>query len=140
MPLKSEPLEEPEINLTPMVDCVFLLIIFFLVGTQFEESEAHHEITLPTVTDAQPLTGLPDEIIINVTRDGGILVGREPKTMEELAVTLQQAHDRYADQRVVVRGDEETQYKAIMEVINACERVGLANINLAGRPLPEGPM
>jgi biopolymer transport protein ExbD len=139
MPLKTETPDDPGINLTPMVDVVFLLVIFFMVGTQFAETEKYHEINLPSVTDARPITGLPDEIVINVTREGTVLVGREPQTFEQLDVTLQEAHDRYADQIIVVRGDEETQYRAIMTIINACQRAGLANIKLAGRPLQEGP-
>ncbi|MCA9031200.1 MAG: biopolymer transporter ExbD, partial [Planctomycetaceae bacterium] len=70
MPLKNESAEEPSINLTPMVDVVMLLIIFFLVGTQFNKPERQYEINLPTVSDAQPLTSLPDEIIVNVSKTG----------------------------------------------------------------------
>jgi biopolymer transport protein ExbD len=139
MPLKSQALEEPEINLTPMVDCVFLLIIFFLVGTQFQENEKYHEINLPTSTSAQPLTGLPDEIIINVTRDGQILVGSELQTMEQLEVTLQQAYDRYADQRIIVRGDEESQLGTTVAILDMCARVGLTNFQLAARGATEEP-
>ncbi len=75
MPLKTETPDDPGINLTPMVDVVFLLVIFFMVGTQFAETEKYHEINLPSVTDARPITGLPDEIVINVTREGTVLVG-----------------------------------------------------------------
>ncbi|MCA9079282.1 MAG: biopolymer transporter ExbD, partial [Planctomycetaceae bacterium] len=70
MPLKTQAMEEPALNLTPMIDIVLLLVIFFLVGTQFTQAERQYEIDLPTVSDAQPLTALPDEIVVNVGRDG----------------------------------------------------------------------
>ncbi len=60
MPLKTGTVEEPKLDLTPMIDIVFLLIIFFMVGTQFTEMERQYDIKLPTVTDAKPLTNLPD--------------------------------------------------------------------------------
>ncbi len=136
MPLKSSAPEEPEINLTPMVDVVFLLIIFFMVGTQFAQSEKYQEINLPSATNARPLTGTPDEIVVNVTREGAILVGREPQSFEQLEVTLQQAHDRYADQIVVVRGDQESQWGTIHAVFDACHRIGLTP-TAAVRPIQE---
>ena len=62
MPLKTDTIEEPNLNLTPMIDIVFLLIIFFMVGTRFTEMERQYDIRLPTVSEALPLTNLPDEI------------------------------------------------------------------------------
>ena len=49
MPLKTETVEEPTLNLTPMIDIVFLLIIFFMVGTQFAQMENQYDIQLPTI-------------------------------------------------------------------------------------------
>ena len=98
MPLKMTDLEEPALNLVPMVDVVLQLVIFFMVGTQFVEQdrlrEQQYEIELPTVTDAQPLTGLPDEIVVNVAGDGQIFVGQEPRTREALETDLRDAFDK----------------------------------------------
>ena len=74
MPLRVPPEEESGMNLTPMIDVVMLLNIFFMVGSRLVEPEKQYEINLPTVTDARPLTGLPDEIIVNVKDDGTIFV------------------------------------------------------------------
>lgn len=125
MPLKTEAPDDPGINLTPMVDVVFLLVIFFMVGTQFAETEKYQEINLPSATEARPLTGMPDEIVVNITREGAILVGQEPQSFEQLEVTLQQAHERYADQNVIIRGDKEAQWGSMHAVFDACRRIGL---------------
>jgi biopolymer transport protein ExbD len=79
MPLKLEPLEDPALNLTPMVDVILNLVMFFLVTTQFSKGhqEQQYPIELPKVTAAQPLTGLPDEIIVNVSQDGTIYLGKQ---------------------------------------------------------------
>ena len=91
MPLKTQPMEEPALNLTPMIDIVLLLVIFFLVGTQFTQHERQYEIDLPTVTDAQPLTALPDEIIVNIARGGEIELNGTTMTFDELEAALRQA-------------------------------------------------
>lgn len=133
MPLKTQEMEEPALNLTPMIDIVFLLVIFFMVGTQFTEDESQFEIVLPTVSDAQPLTALPDEIVINVTSDGSIFLGSEPKTAVELETELRAAAKRYADQAVVIRGDHSGPYQHPMTVINICKRAKIKVIQLANR-------
>jgi biopolymer transport protein ExbD len=137
MPLKMTDLEEPALNLVPMVDVVLQLVIFFMVGTQFVEQdrlrEQQYEIELPTVTDAQPLTGLPDEIVVNVTGDGQIFVGQEPRTREALEMDLRDAVARYRDQTVVIRGDGEGPYQHVMTVLNLCRRTGVTNVQLASR-------
>lgn len=133
MPLKTSEVEEPALNLTPMIDIVLLLVIFFMVGTQFTDSESQFEIVLPTVSDAQPLTSLPDEIVINVTKDGSIYLGNEPKTPAELEVELREAKARYADQAVVIRGDQVGPYQHPMTVINICKRAKIKVIQLANK-------
>ncbi|MEZ5940436.1 MAG: biopolymer transporter ExbD [Planctomycetaceae bacterium] len=133
MPLKNESAEEPSINLTPMVDVVMLLIIFFLVGTQFNKPERQYEINLPTVSDAQPLTSLPDEIVVNVSKSGVLEVDGRETTVDELEVTLRAAQQRYEDQVVIIRGDAESAYQNVMTVLNLCKRTRISNVQLANR-------
>ncbi|HID23364.1 MAG TPA: biopolymer transporter ExbD, partial [Planctomycetaceae bacterium] len=112
MPLKSmESVEEPHLNLTPMIDVVFLLIIFFMVGTQFSQRERQFDIQLPTVSDAQPLTSRPDDLIVNVLKDGTIIFNRKVVTVEELERQLRAARENYPDQSVIIRGDASGQYQ-----------------------------
>lgn len=134
MPLKLEPAEEPSLNLTPMIDVVLQLVIFFLVSTEFAtdaNKERQYEIDLPQVTDARPLTDLPDELVVNVKRDGTILLGKEPRTIGQLEAELAEAAGRFADQAVVIRGDEDGPYQHVMTVLNACYRAGITNVQLA---------
>ncbi|MEI7701619.1 MAG: biopolymer transporter ExbD, partial [Planctomycetia bacterium] len=74
MPLKTETPEEPSLNLTPMIDVVFLLIIFFLVGARFTKTadEQQFDVDLPTAAPVQTLSREPDPLIITVRRDGQI--------------------------------------------------------------------
>ncbi|MCB1147216.1 MAG: biopolymer transporter ExbD, partial [Leptospiraceae bacterium] len=111
MPLKTGTVEEPKLDLTPMIDIVFLLIIFFMVGTQFTEMERQYDIKLPTVTDAKPLTNLPDDIIVNVQQDGEITVNGEQKSLAELQANLETAKQNFPGQSVVIRGDSTGPYQ-----------------------------
>jgi biopolymer transport protein ExbD len=98
MPLKIDALEEPFLNMTPMVDVVLNLLIFFMLGTHFAEQERLLDIQLPTVSHAQPLTAPPADIVINVFADGHLEVGQKSVSPSELENLLSEAHARYKDQ------------------------------------------
>jgi len=133
MPLKTHTIEEPNLNLTPMIDIVFLLIIFFMVGTRFAEMERQYDIELPSVSQAQPLTTLPDDITINVRRSGEIIVNGTPKTMDELKTELVAASTNYQDQAVLVRGEGQGPYQYVIDVVAACKEANIRVISLAYR-------
>ena len=98
MPLRVPQEEESGMNLTPMIDVVMLLNIFFMVGSRLVEPEKQYDINLPTVAEARPLTALPDEIILNVKSDGIIFVKGKQRELPELEADLKQAAKRYPDQ------------------------------------------
>ncbi len=132
MPLKTATIEEPDLNLTPMIDIVFLLIIFFMVGTRFTEMEREFDIQLPAVSDAPPLTSLPDEIVVNIQKSGKLQVNGKQRSLTELETDLIAARKRYADQTVVVRGDGEGPYQNVADVLSVCWRAGVG-VKLATR-------
>lgn len=133
MPLRTESIEEPNLNLTPMIDIVFLLIIFFMVGAKFTELERQYGVQLPTVSDPAPLTSLPDPIYVNIHGDGSIQVDDRTLGGAELDLLLRAARQRYAEQTVVIRGDGSAPYQAVMDVLASCNRAGLTNVNMAYR-------
>jgi len=133
MPLRSEPLEEPQLNLTAMVDVVLQLVIFFMVGTQFVDNERKVDITLPLVSQAAPLTETPDEIVVNVSRDGEITLSGAAVTPDGLREQLQEAKRRYADQAVVIRGDMDCIYQQVMTVVDVCKQAGIDKLQVATR-------
>jgi biopolymer transport protein ExbD len=120
-------------NLTPMIDVVMLLNIFFMVGSRLVEPEKQYEINLPTVTDARPLTGLPDEIIVNVKDDGTIFVKGKQIEPDQLEANLKAAAKRYSDQIVRIRGDGEGPYQHVMSTLSLCQRAGISRIKLDAR-------
>lgn len=139
MPLKSLPLDEPGINLTSMLDVVMLLIIFFMLGSQFTEEERQYDIQLPTVADATALTGQPDEIVVNIRGDGTISVRNESRTLDDLEAFLKEAAERFPGQAVVVRGDGRAVYQNVMDVMSTARKAGIRNLSLAHRPVEASP-
>lgn len=133
MPLRTEPLEEPQLNLTPMVDVVLQLVIFFMVGTQFVDKEHTIDITLPLISKASPLTETPDELVVNVSKEGEISLGGNTVSLEDLRAQLLSAKKQYADQAVVIRGDMDCIYQQVMTVVDICKQAGIEHVQVATR-------
>ncbi len=131
MPLKMQSLEEPRLDLTPMIDVVFNLIIFFMVGTRFADMEREFDVQLPQVGHAQPLTAPPDEIVINLFANGRVVVGTREITLADLRLLLAEARGRFEDQSVLVRSDGHSTVQLLAEVFSICQEVGLKNYSLA---------
>jgi biopolymer transport protein ExbD len=133
MPLKTHLDEQPTLNLTPMIDIVFLLIIFFMVGTKFTELERKIGLKVPEVSDTGALTAAPERKVVNVYRDGGVTLDRTPVTLEQLTQSLSTARAQYEDLGVLVRGDAEGQFQRVAEVLNACKQAGVRELGISVR-------
>jgi len=134
MPLKTLKDDQTEINLTPMIDIVFLLIIFFMVGSRFSDlSQPERDISLkvPQVQKAQALTSAPDKRIINVFTDGKITLDKQAVSISELEAQLATAREQYQKLGVVVRGDRTSKFERVAQVIATCERVKIRDLNIA---------
>jgi biopolymer transport protein ExbD len=110
---------------------VFNLLIFFMVGTRFADLERQFDVQLPQVSTAQPLTSLPDEIVVNVFPDGRLVVNREELTAAQLRDRLMDARARYAEQAVLIRGDGESSFQRIADVLAICQQAEVRNFSLA---------
>ncbi|MCR4414268.1 MAG: biopolymer transporter ExbD [Thermoguttaceae bacterium] len=135
MPLKTHIDEEPSLNLTPMVDVVFQLILFFLLGTKFTEMERKIGLEIPRVTANQALTAAPERQVVNVYPDGQITLDGAPVTLEQLVEQLGTARQQYADLGVLVRGDAHGPFQQVAEVLNACKRAGIQELGISVLPV-----
>lgn len=131
MPLKTHLDEQPGLNLTPMIDIVFLLIIFFMVGTKFSELERKIGLQIPEVTDHGALTAAPERRVVNVYRDGRIELDQQEISLELLRDRLETARSQYAELGVLVRGDGLGPYQNVAAVLNACKQAGIRDLNLS---------
>jgi biopolymer transport protein ExbD len=131
MPLKTYQDEHPSPNLTPMIDIVFLLIIFFMVGTKFVEMERKIAVKVPQVTDAGALTPASEKWVVNVHRDGQISLDGQFVTLDELKSALATACSQPTDLGVIVRPDAEGDVQNMATVLNACSQAGVTDIGLS---------
>ncbi|MFM7107769.1 MAG: ExbD/TolR family protein [Planctomycetaceae bacterium] len=114
------------LELTPMIDVVFLLMIFFLVASKLDEADRSIDVVLPQATAAKPLTSRPREFVINIDRDGNYFAGARPVSLAELGGLLRQAAaDEPSRQTVIVRADENVAHKFVVGAMDACVTAGV---------------
>ena len=124
------------IKLTPMIDCMFLLLIFFLVTTSFYKIERELRVDLPESSEGESRDSekLPDEIIVNVMEDGVLFVNRLEMTHEELLDLMKRAKERFSGIPVVIRGDSHTYHMHIVRIMESCSKAGITNVSIAVIP------
>ncbi len=120
-------------NMTPMIDVVFLLIIFFLVSNHLAKQEV--QLTLPLPTAQSGLQDKPSQkprLTVNVLADGTLLFAGRPVTAEELRIQLAERQSELGkDLEVRIRGDQIAPYKHVEPVMLACARAGIWNVKFA---------
>ncbi len=113
------------IELTPLIDMVFLLLIFFLVATTFRQEEREMQIALPFASSSAPLSTMTRELIVNVDAQGAIIVGGRHVDREALNEIVTEAVAVNPDQKVTVRGDRNAAYDNIVRVLDVCKAAGI---------------
>ena len=136
MNFRKQAVPEPAgFQIAPMVDIVFLLLIFFLVTWNFARYETELDVKVPTAKEGKESRRSVGEVIINVKNDGSIVINRKTVTAEELGGTLRQISELYPDQAVVLRGDQSADYRHIVAVLDICRAANIWNVAFAtGRP------
>lgn len=137
MRIKRTVNEGGEINLTPIIDVVFLLLIFFLVATKFSDLERDVRVLPPSSRSARPVTAIPQELVINVTSEGKLLIAGSEISTDDLDRLLAAAVARNPGQSVIIRGDKRAVLQAAVNVLDLCERHGIARTFLTTRQAGE---
>jgi biopolymer transport protein ExbD len=123
------------LDLTPMIDVVFLLMIFFLVASKLDEADRSIDVVLPDATAAKPLTSRPREFVVNIDRGGRYYAGARPVELDELGDLLRQAAaDNPQRQTVILRADEETAHKFVVAAMDACVQAGIDDYQVQSAP------
>jgi biopolymer transport protein ExbD len=126
-------------NLTPVIDVVFLLLIFFLVATRFHQEEREIATRLAEVAQAQPLTMPPSEVIVNITDKGEYIVAGETLDEDSLAGFLHQVSLKNpGTQKVQLRTDERVSFRYPARVMGICERESIEHYCTVLQTPPNG--
>lgn len=129
----EDPEAEPEFSMAPMIDVVFQLLIFFMVSTTYSSVEKDLNVDLPTARSGAAEGGAPQELVINVFRDGHVSLAGRPISASELERELADAAGRDRATQVTIRGDRLASHERIVAVMDACGVAGLSNLALGTR-------
>jgi biopolymer transport protein ExbD len=126
--------EEPEINLIPFIDVLLVVLIFLMLSTTYSRF-TELQINLPAA-DADKLRERPSEIIVAVAPDGRYSVNRKAvdgRSVEVLAAELSMAAAGRADAVIIISADALAAHQAVVNVLDAARRAGLARLAFAAQ-------
>ena len=124
---------EAEINLTPLIDVVFLLLIFFMISTQFK-SAAERELELPN-TDLTQVSRSTEALRVVVTQNGQLAL--EGRRLDNSAQSLRQALSQYPDAQdrgIVLEADARATHQSVVDVLSVFSELNITRIAIASRP------
>jgi len=127
-------------NMTPMIDVVFLLIIFFLVSSHLAKREAQLKLPLPEAASGERSNEEDaPRLTINIRGDGALMIAGRDVTVAELPLRLQERVQKHGkDMEVRIRSSRETPYREIQKVMLGCAKSGLWNVQIAVYQKGEG--
>ena len=133
MAVKYEEEEKPEVQLTSMMDCIFLMLIFFLVSSQLKKIEKEIPIELPVSNVAKDVKATPDLVTVSVDSKGELYVNSKPVGPAGLRSALQAAVAEKPDRRIRIAGDIYAPFRSIVQVLDVCqqERLNVVGIHTA---------
>jgi len=120
-------------NVTPLIDVVFLLIIFFLVSSHLAQQETQLELALPSAASGRETDDSPAErVTINVLADGQLLLGSEKVVAREISRRLRVEREETSDElEVRIRADRKTAYRHVEPLLLACAQARIWNVSFA---------
>ena len=129
--------EESPINMMPMIDMVFLLLIFFLLATTFAQAERERPVQLPGTDSDEPISAERPYLIINITAEGKVVIAGLTYNMEkpdDLKTMLEDVAKNPRGRKVLIRADERGVIKSYAEVVELCYQAGLTEHQFAYLP------
>jgi biopolymer transport protein ExbD len=122
------------INISSMLDVMFILIIFFLVTTTFKEEEIDHMVKLPVDARNQSLTQSTGNLLkINVRKSGAYVVLGKQVTEEQITSLMDNEVKKKPDLKVLIRCDQDAKHLYVGNLMSICRHVGVPEANIAMR-------
>ncbi|OQX86820.1 MAG: hypothetical protein B6D55_05090 [Candidatus Omnitrophica bacterium 4484_70.2] len=121
----------PVIQIAPLIDIVFLTLIFFMTISVFSQLESEINISVPTAKQGQPPLRGPGEIIINITKKGKVIVNQKEVSYHQLEEMLKRISELFPNQPIIIRADKLTYHKFVVKVLDICARANIWNISFS---------
>jgi len=123
-----------EINVTPLVDVMLVLLIIFMVTAPMLHEGL--DVELPQVK-AESIAKESSTVTVTVTKDGRIFIDQEEVTLSELSGQMEQMRRLWPDKKVLLKGDKNVSYGAVVEVMAVMRNAGVVDLGMVTEPLQE---
>ena len=123
-----------EINVTPLVDVMLVLLIIFMITAPMLQHEV--EVNLPEVTN-KPQTASEEQLVLTVTKEGSVFLNSTAYTLEALRPQLQVLSQAQPDQEMFLRADAEVPYGTVVKVMDAVKKAGILRLRMITQPEPD---
>ena len=141
MKLKHKDDVKAAVDMTPMIDCVFLLLVFFMVSTTFNKQEADISFALPGTAAQAEAVDIPDEQIIQITAAGNVFLNDleydapansdMPELVKTLILFRQTAEANKVPAMITIAPEDDVKQQRVVDVLNACTAAKIANVTFA---------
>ena len=141
MKLRHQTVVKAEVDMTPMIDCVFLLLVFFMVSSTFNKQEADISFALPGTADQSESVEIPDEQIIQITEAGNVFLNDleydkptdpdMPELVKTLILFRQTAEANKVPAMITIAPEDDVKQQRVVDVLNACTAAKIANVTFA---------
>ena len=134
--------EQPEsVPMAPLIDIVFLTLVFFMVTSVYSTLESEIDITLPTASTAELDERMQGEIFINLREDGQIVLNGREVDLDGLQEILDRVAQYFPGGSVIIRGDSKADLGRAIAILNTCRKADIQNISFAAlqEGIEEGP-
>jgi biopolymer transport protein TolR len=121
-----------DIDVTPLMDLTFLLLIVFMITAPTLEYET--DVSPPSMSTGAPIEEKEEPIMINLAKDGTIWLHKEAVRLEALTERLALEHGLRPDVKVLIRGDESRQYGEVMAIMKAAYKANITTVSLVTQP------
>lgn len=118
-------------QIAPMVDILLFLLVFFIMTWNFSRNEAEIDVRVPAAKEGKDNRRPVGEVILNVRKDGSVVMNRRTMTAEDLQSSLTRIAELYPDQAVVLRGDQDVDYRSVVRVLDICRAANIWNVAFA---------
>lgn len=122
------------LDLSPLIDCVFQLLIFFMLSSSFLAPSVR--LSLPRAAAADPPA--PEEIVVSIDAAGRVFLNARAVSLPDLAGALRPLLDASSRKTVTFKGDRDMPYRLFVEAVDAARRAGAANVRIAHAPAGDG--
>jgi len=131
MRLQARPRRQAAINITSLIDVIFMLLLFFMITSTFLEQPGI-QLELPAAKTAS--VAEPQEVVLNVARGGGLFLNRRPLKLEDLEAEIRKVLPGMKDGALVLKADQEVAHGLVVRIMDLAKRGGVKKLIIGTKP------